>query len=96
MSERYLLDISTNTYLDREWLVRGLAHEKNHDELAHRHNNEGVIVGKKRLNPFRLYAMSNLRTDVATADMFPGEEPASIIRCSPVHGILRDRRGPAG
>ena len=89
MSERYLLDISTNTYLDREWLVRGLAHEKNHDELAHRHNNEGIIVGKKRLNPFRLYAMSNLRTDVATADMFPGEEPASIIRCSPVHGILR-------
>ena len=33
--------------------------------------------------------MSNLRTDVATADMFPGEEPASILRCSPVHGILK-------
>ena len=89
MSERYLLDISTNVYLDRDLLLKGLAYEKKHDDLAHRHNNEGVIIGKKRLNPFRLYAMSNLRTDVATADMFPGEEPASILRCSPVHGILK-------
>ncbi len=89
MSERYLLDISMNVYLDRDLLLKGLAYEKKHDDLAHRHNNEAVIIGKKRLNPFRLYAMSNLRTDVATADMFPGEEPASIIRCSPVHGILR-------
>ena len=89
MSERYLLDISTNVYLDRDLLLKGLAYEKKHDDLAHRHNNEGVIIGKKRLNPFRLYAMSNLRTDVATADMFPGEEPAAILRCSPVHGVLK-------
>ena len=89
MSERYILDISSNVYLDRDLLLQGLPHEKKHDDLAHRHNNEGVYVGKKRLNPFRLYAMSNLRTDVSTNDMFPGEEPASIIRCSPVHGILK-------
>ena len=33
--------------------------------------------------------MSNLRTDVATADMFPGEEPAALLRVSPVHGLLK-------
>ena len=89
MSERYLLDISTNNYLDRDLLLQGLPYEKKHDDLAHRHNNESFFVGKKKLNPFRLYAMSDMRTDVSTADMFPGEEPAAIIRCSPVHGILK-------
>ena len=89
MSERYLLDISTNVYLDREWLLKGLAYEKKHDDLVRIHDNEGMYVGKKRFNPFRLYATSDMRTDVATADMFPGEEPAAIIRCSPVHGILK-------
>ena len=89
MSERYLLDISTSVYLDRDWMLKGLAYEKKHDDLVRIHDNESIFVGKKRLNPFRLYATSQLRTDVATADMFPGEEPASIIRCSPVHGILK-------
>ena len=89
MSERYILDISTNSYLDRDLLLKGLAYDKKHDDLAHRHSNESILVGKKRMNPFRLYAMSNLRTDVATADMFPGEEPAALLRVSPVHGLLK-------
>ena len=82
--------ISTNVYLDRDLLLQGLPYEKKHDDLAHRHNNESVLSGKKRGSiRFGSYAMSNLRTDVSTADMFPGEEPAAIIRISPVHGIVK-------
>ena len=56
------------------------------------------FLARKRFNPFhaKLYAMSNLRTDVSTADMFPGEEPAAIIRISPVHGIVKIDRNFVG
>ena len=33
--------------------------------LVREYDNQGMFVGKKRLNPFRLYATSELRTDVA-------------------------------
>ena len=90
MSERYLLDISTNTYLDREWLVRGLAHEKNHDEARPRTQQRGHHRRQEAAQSVpALRHVQSPCPDVATADMFPGEEPASIIRCSPVPGILR-------
>ena len=29
-----------------------------------------------------------MQIDVARSDMFPGEEPAALLRFSPVHGIV--------
>ena len=90
MSERYLLDISTHDYLDRERLLLGLSYDVTHDRLVRDWDNRGMWVGKKRVNPFRLYATSDLRTDVAVADMYPGSEPGAILRVSPVHGLLKE------
>jgi len=88
MSEKYILDLSTTAYLDRERLLQGLSSEYAHDQLIRHHANEGVFIGKKKVNPFALYAASQLRTDVARTDMFPGKEPAAILRYSPVYGLL--------
>jgi hypothetical protein len=89
MSERFILDLSTDDYIDRDAITKGLHFEKKHDDLVRRHENEGFYVGKKRINPFRLYAASSLRTDVARAGMFPGEEPGALLRYSPIHGLVK-------
>jgi hypothetical protein len=90
MSERYVLDLSSGDYIDREAITKGLKYEYTHDELVRSHENQAIFVGKKKINSFRLYAASPLRTDVAKSDMFPGEEPGRILRHSPVHGLLTD------
>ena len=89
LSERYVHDTSTGDYVDRESIPNGLVFDKKFDQLVHDYDNEGVFVGRKRLNPFRLYCASSLRTDVARTDMFPGEEPAALLRYSPVHGVIK-------
>ena len=88
MSERYVLDADSGLYLDREALLKGLVYEKDHEALCRVYENDPVFVGSKKRNPFRLYMASKLRTDVARADMFPGEEPAAILRFSPLHGLV--------
>ena len=90
MSERYIFNGSTQDYLDRERLLQGLSYDTTHERLAREYDNQGIFVGKKRHNPFRLYATSQLRTDVATSDLFPDAEPASILRYSPVYGMLKE------
>ncbi len=90
MSERWILDLSASVYIDRDNITKGLPFEKKHDELVRIYENEGIYVGKKRVNPFRLYSASSLRTDVARIGMFPGEEPGSILRYSPVHSIIKE------
>src|SRR5579864_8881932 len=90
MSEQYIYDRTSHEYLDRDELLKGLYYEHKHDALAERHNNESIIVGKKALNPFKLYAMSSLRTDVQHREFRPGYEPGAILRYSPVHGLLRN------
>jgi hypothetical protein len=89
MSDQYALDLSTHTYLDLEALLKGTAFEHGHDALVRRHENDSVFVGKKRYNPFRLYAASQLRTDVQTHDLYPGEREGAVLRYSPVHGLLK-------
>ena len=90
MSERYVLDLSSGGYIDREAIPKGLKYEYGHDELIRSHENQCVFVGKKKINAFRLYAASPLRSDVSTSDMFPGSEPGAILRHSAVHGVLPD------
>jgi hypothetical protein len=90
MSERYVLDLSSGGYIDREAIPKGLKYEYSHDELVRSHENQCIFVGKKKINSFRLYAASPLRTDVAKSDMFPGSEPGAILRHSPVHGVMSD------
>ena len=90
MSERYIFNGSTQDYLDRERLLQGLSYDTTHERLAREYDNQAIFVGKKRHNPFRLYATSQLRTDVATSDLFPDAEPASILRYSPVYGLLKE------
>ncbi len=95
MSEQYVLDLSTHVYVDREALLRGLPYEHSHDDLMRRHENDPVYIGQKRINAFRLYTASNLRTDVQKCDTFPGCEPGAIVRLSPVYGVVRsDVRQP--
>ena len=96
LSERWILDLSTNKYLDRESIPSGLPFEKTFDELVHIYGNEFVPVGKKAMNPFRLYAASSMRTDVQRAGMFPGEEPSSLLRYSPVYGIIKEEEWCTG
>ena len=93
MSERYIFNSATQDYLDRERLLQGLSYETTHERLAREYDNQGIFVGKKRHNPFRLYATSQLRTDVSTSDLFPDAEPASILRYSPVYGMLKEDAG---
>ena len=88
MSERFVLDTSTHTYLDRESLIKGLPYTHKLDDLVRVYDNEPVFVGKKRLNPFRLYAASQMRSDVQRADLYPDKPPGSILRYSAVHGLL--------
>ena len=90
MSEQYVFDVSTQGYLDRDRLLKGLSYDIAHDRLIRKHEPDAVFIGKKRVNPFRLYAASQLRTDVAVSDMYPGAEPGAILRCSPVYGLLKD------
>jgi hypothetical protein len=89
MAERYIYDESTGEYYDRDALLKGAAYERKHEVLVRTHGNDAVFVGKKRMNPFQLYTASQLRTDVLRSDMFPGAEPAAILRCSPIHGLLK-------
>ena len=88
MSEQYILNRSDNVYIDREALLRGLAYEHKRDVLIEHYDNELVYVGKKALNPFRLYAGSQLRTDVHQTEFYPGREPGAILRRSRVHGLV--------
>jgi hypothetical protein len=88
MSERYAFDRSTNIYFDRENIIKGLPYQRKLDEMAQVWENEPVFVGKKKINPFRLYAASSLRLDVEQSEFFPDRAPAAILRFSPVHGLL--------
>ena len=94
MSELYMYDRTSGSYLDRDELLKGLAvYEHKHDTLVERHNPD-VTFDKKRkpVHPFKLYAASKLRTDVQDRDFFPGHEPGSILRCTPNHIILPNDR----
>ena len=90
MSERWILDLSTSVYIDRDNITKGLPLEKTHDELVRIYEKDVVFVGKKRANPFRIYSASSFRTDVARTGMFPGEDPGSILRYSPVYSIIKE------
>ena len=90
MSDQYALDISDHVYLDRDALLKGLPYEHKRDALIERHEKDVVYLSNnKPKNPFRLYAASQLRTDVQRRDFLPGEAPASLLRVSHVHGILK-------
>ena len=89
ISEQYVFDISSGKYLDREAIAKGLRFEYPIDEVAHLFDKEFVTIGRKRLNPFKIYTQSQMRTDVHRSDMFPGEQPAALLRFSPVYGIVK-------
>jgi len=89
MSEQYMYDRTSASYLDRDELLKGLRYEHTHDALVERHNKDITFNHKgKPVHPFKLYATSKLRTDVQHRDFFPGHEPGSILRCTPNHLIL--------
>jgi hypothetical protein len=88
MSDQYIFDRTAHEYLDRDELLKGLVYAHKHDDLLGRHQNESIFVGKKAYNPFRLYAQSSLRTDVQHREFRPGHRPGTILRYSPVHGLL--------
>ena len=79
-----MVNISTETQF-----TKGLRFEYPIEEMAHRYEKDLVIIGKKRFNPFKIYTQSKWRIDVQRSDMFPGEEPASLLRFSPVYGIVK-------
>jgi hypothetical protein len=88
MSERYAYDQSDHVYLDREALLKGLRYEHKYDDLIKQWDNEPVFLQTKPHNPFKLYATSQLRTDVQRRDFYPGAVPGAVLRHSPVHGLL--------
>ena len=88
MSERYVLDESEHKYLDRESLLQGVHYEHGREDLINKWENVAFFINRKKYNLFRLYSASQLRTDVKRREFFPGHEPGSILRFSPLHGIL--------
>jgi hypothetical protein len=92
MSDQYIYDRTSDDYLDRDELLKGLRYEHKHDAMVARHKPESFWVGKKKLNPFDLYSGSSLRTDVQHREFRPGYEPGAILRHSPVHGLLNGER----
>jgi hypothetical protein len=91
MSDLYVYDRTSHDYLDRDELLKGLRYEHKHDAMVERHQNEVIFPpgSKKGYNPFKLYAASQLRTDVQHREFRPGEEPGAIMRRSPVHGLVK-------
>lgn len=88
MAERYVLDESEHIYLDRESLLQDVHYKHRRDDLINKWDNVAFFVGRKKHNPFRLYSTSEFRTDIKRCEFFPGHEPGSILRFSPVHGVL--------
>ena len=88
MADQYVLDASDHVYLDRDALLKGTQFEHKHDDLVRLWENEPVFIRGKPRNPFRLYAASQLRTDVHRRDFFPGATPGGVLRFSPVYGLL--------
>ena len=89
LSEQYVYDSGVHEYVDRDALLKDVepfAHK--FADLVHTYENQAIYVGKKRLNPFRIYAASALRVDVEGQEFYPGEEPGALIRMSRVHGLL--------
>ena len=72
----------------KESLVQELHFEHSKDDLVNRWDNEPFFINGKKHNPFRIYAGSQLRTDVKRREFFPGNEPGAILRYSPLHGIV--------
>ena len=95
LAERYIYDETSHHYLDRESLVQELHFEHSKDDLTSKWDNEPFFISGKRHNPFKIYAGSQLRTDVKRREFFPGNEPGAILRYSPLHGIVNgeDRYG---
>ena len=60
MSERYLLDISTHDYLDRERLLLGLSYDVTHDRLVRDYDNQGRL-DRQEANQ-SVPALCNVRT----------------------------------
>ena len=88
LAERYIYDETSHHYLDRESLIQELHFEHSKDDLVSRWDNEPFFANGKRHNPFKIYAGSQLRTDVKRREFFPGNEPGAILRFSPLHGIV--------
>ena len=92
LAEQYVYDTGAHEYLDRDALLKDLAYVHKFDELAHTYENDLIFIGPKRkpLNPFRAYAHSSLRVDVAGREFYPSEEPGALMRMSRVHGLVKD------
>ena len=95
LAERYVYDETSHHYLDRESLIQELHFEHSKDDLASKWDNEPFFINGKRHNPFRIYAGSQLRTDVKRREFFPGDEPGALLRFSPLHGVVvgEDKHG---
>ena len=89
LAERYIYDETEHKYLDRESLIQGIPFSHSFEELAHTWEPESTFdKNRKKTNPFRMYATSKLRVDVKQQEFFPGHEPGSLLRFSPLHRIL--------
>ena len=95
LAERYVYDETSHHYLDRESLIQELHFEHSKDDLTSKWDNEPFFINGKRHNPFRIYAGSQLRTDVKRREFFPGDEPGALLRFSPLHGVVvgEDKHG---
>jgi len=89
-SDRYVYDLGGDQYFDREALINGAPFRLTREALVHRYSNQPVFIDRKKLNPFRLYTESSLRSDISADALFPGEAPGGVLRFSSRLGVIRN------
>jgi hypothetical protein len=97
MSEQYFFDRSLHRYIDRQMMLDENIFEFNTANLIERHEPDPKlwITPRKRVNPFRLYSTSSLRSDVNRQVFLPGEMPGGVVRFSRVHELIKSENRQA-
>jgi hypothetical protein len=89
--DRYIYNDANGRYIDRERFSQRLEQfEYSNSDLYQRHKPETIMIGGKPREAFKSFEMSKSRVAVQTSDMFPDNQAGSILRRSPVRGIVPD------
>ena len=89
--DQYVYNDENGKYIDRDRHRSGKEkYEHAAEDLYRRHKPDTIMIAGKPKEAFKSFEMSKMRVRVSSSDMFPDNDPFSILRLSRSHGFVGD------
>jgi hypothetical protein len=91
LCEQYVYNDENGKYIDRNRHRSGKEkYEHPAEDLYRRHKPDTIMIAGKPKEAFKSFEMSKMRVRVSSSDMFPDNEPFSILRLARSRGFVAD------